>query len=401
MKLKKVYLFASVFSQYGVLGHFTRELSNALNRQGIISRVIEAKRDNPGAFVEEILKDPPDCTLSFNGLLPDQEGHFLCDLIKIPHVACLTDAAHHFFPLVQSHRNIITCVDQDFCQIFRDFQFPSVLFFPHAASKCFHSSLRPDPIYEVVMPASFIDYEAVRESWSKKYSSELISVLEETAELVLNQQSLDYVKAFVNTLDQRLRIGIRIDPHQLNYTEVLDDLEVYIGGKSRIELLQAIQDVPVHLFGKEDGEGWKKYVWQQSNIHIHPAVPYHEVLELMKKSKIILNCTPEIKRGGHERIFSGLAARTAVLTLDTPYMREHFQDEENILLFKPRHWEEVNDKLKTYLQHDDKRHRLASRGYEKVMLEHTWDQRAEQLVEELPTFLEGIHQRSPSSPLVK
>ncbi len=92
MKLKKVYLFASLASQYNVVDHFTEELANALNRQGVISKIIEAKRDDPRAFLRAILEDPPDCTLSFNGLLPDHEGHFLADFIKIPHVACLTDS---------------------------------------------------------------------------------------------------------------------------------------------------------------------------------------------------------------------------------------------------------------------------------------------------------------------
>lgn len=388
MKLNKIYLFTSTSSQYGVLNDFTRELSNALNRQGIISRIIEAKRNDPKAFLEEILSDPPDCTLSFNGLLPDIEGRFLCDLIKIPHVACLVDAPNHFFSLVKSRNNIITCVDQNFCQFFRDFQFPHVLFFPHAVSKMLAPSLQGEALYDVLMLNSFIDYEAIRQGWQSKYPAELCAVLEEAAEWTLNDESISYMQAFVQTLDKHMRSAKAIDPHQIDYEELLDELEAYIGGKSRVELLSAIKDVTVHVFGSQDGPGWKKYLGaRHPNVHIHPPVPFSEAIELMKRSKIVLNQTPEIKQGLHERLLNGLACGAAVLTLYTPFMREHFKDQEDILLYHPRHWDELNHKIHTYLQDEDKRYHLVGKGREKVMQLHTWDQRAHTLIQELPPIL--------------
>lgn len=389
--IKKIYLFSSISSQYGVINDFTRELSNALNRQGIISRIIEAKRNDPRHFLEEILSDPPDCTLSFNGLLPDGEGRFLCDLIKIPHVACLTDAPNHFFPLVRSHRNIITCVDENFCQVFRDFHFPHVIFLPHAVSKSIHPPLNGESLYDVVLLNSFIDYEEVRANWREKYSPEICAVLDEAAEWTLNDSDISYMQAFIQTLDKHLRSAKAIDPRQIDYEDLLDDLEAYIGGKSRVELLLSIQDFTVHVFGSQDGAGWKKYLNNtHPNVHIHDPVPFSEAIEIMKKSKIILNCTPEIKRGMHERILNGLACGSTVLTLNTPFMRENFTDEQDILLYSPRNWEEVNHKIRTYLQDPEKRYHLAGKGREKVLRLHTWDQRAQKLISELPSILERI-----------
>lgn len=391
MKLKKVYLFTSVSTQYGVLDHFIGELNNALNRQGVISRVIEAKRDDPRSFLDQLLNDPPDCTLSFNGLLPDENGRFLSDMIKIPHVACLTDAPNHFFPLVKSPYTIITCVDRNFCQTFRDFKAPHVLFMPHAVSKSLAPPLSNTPRYDLLLLNSFIDYEAIRQEWASKYPPDLIAVLEEAAELTLDDQQISYMQAFIQTLDRHLRAGKAIDPRQLDYETLLDDLEAYLGGKSRVELVQSIEEATVHIFGSQPQiGGWKKYLGKKSNVKIHSAVPFSEALELIKQAKIVLNCTPEIKQGAHERILSGLACGTAVLTLDTPYIREHFTDEENILMYGPRQWKELNQKIRTYLADDDKRYHLAGKGREKVMNHHTWDQRALHLIHELPTILENI-----------
>jgi spore maturation protein CgeB len=391
MNLKKVYLFASISSQYGVVNDFTRELSNALNRQGVISRIIEAKRDDPKSFLEEILKDPPDCTLSFNGLLPDEEGRFLADLIKIPHVACLLDAPHHFFSLIKSHYNIITCIDQNFCQTFRDFQFPNVIFLPHAVSKTINPLLEPLPVYDVLMLNSFIDYDVIRQSWSHKYSPELCAVLDEAAEWTLSDPDIPYLQAFVQTLDHHLRLAKAIDPNQIDYEGLLDDLESYIGGKIHIELLRSIKDVTVHVFGSQEGGGWKKYLGNKHpHIKLHAPVPFSEAIELMKRAKIVLNCTPKIKQGLHERLLNSLACGAAVLTLSTPFLRENFKDEEDILLFHPRRWEELNHKIQTYIQDEDKRYHLVGKGREKVMKHHTWDQRAQTLIQELPPIIEKI-----------
>ncbi len=54
---------------------------------------------NPRPFLDTLFADRPECTLSFNGLLPDAEGRFFCEMIQIPHVACLVDAPTQFFSL--------------------------------------------------------------------------------------------------------------------------------------------------------------------------------------------------------------------------------------------------------------------------------------------------------------
>lgn len=395
MKLKKIYLFPSVASQYGVLDNFTEELANALNRQGVISSIIQADRNNPRGFLRAILDDPPDCTLSFNGLLPDGEGRFLCDMIRIPHVACLVDSPNRFFSLVKSPLNIIACPDRHFCQIFQEMNFSHVFFLPHAVSKATNPLLEAEPLYDVLMLNSFIDYESIRAEWPAKYSPALAKVLEEAAVMTMENTDLPYMHAFVQTLDHHLRGGKVIDPQLLDYSSLLEDLESYVVGKSRVDLLKSIEDVSVHIFGSQSGKvTWKKYLRNHSNIKIHPPVSFMEALELMKRTKILLNCTPQMKYGSHERILNGLACGAAVLTLETPYMREHFRDQDDILFFQLQNKAELNHKIQTYLANDDLRNHLVGKGRETVMRHDTWDHRAKLLIKELPVFLSAIKQSS-------
>lgn len=390
MSLKRIDLFAPLANQYGVVSYFTEELARALQQQGVQTRVLHADRHDPKSFLSQLFDDPPDCTLSFNGLLPDPEGRFLCDLIQIPHVAYLTDAPNHFFPLVQSTYNIITCIDQNFYQTFKRFQFPNLLFVPHAISKDLELT-RQKPVYDILMLNSFIDYEEIGQRWSEKYGPNMAAILEEAAERTLNDTDTSYLEAFVQTMDQFIKKGKSINPREFNYEAVLDDLESYVGGKSRIELLQSIEERPIHIFGSDWNTGkWKKYFKNHSHIHIHDPVPFVEAIELIKQAKILLHAGPEIKRGLHKRVLSGLACGAAVLALKTSFLQEAFQDGKEILLYSPRSWKEVNEKLHLYLHDEEERQKLVSRGREKVMKEHTWDQRAQSLIEELPPILERI-----------
>lgn len=392
MTIERVYFFAPLGNQYGVIDYFTQEFSKALDKQGVETKIIKADRENPRAFLEEILTIKPDCTLSFNGLLPDAQGRFLCDMLNIPHFAYLTDAPKHFFPLVRSPNNIIGCIDQDFCQTFESIPFPHVMFLPHAASPTLRPAARFEPIYDVAMFNTYIDYEQIRQDWQKEHGTALGAVLDEAAEWVLADRDIPYMTAFFKTLDKHLNQGKAIDPKKLNHVDLLDHLEAYIGGKSRIELLKAIQDVPVHVFGSQKGfQDWKKYFGKENkNIVIHEVIPFSDVLEQMKKAKIVLNTTPEIKRGLHERLLSAMGCGAAVLALDTPFLSQHFVDEKEILLYAPRNWSEVNKKIHAYLKDEDKRLHLAAKGRDKVMKEHTWDQRAKTFLEQLPRILEKI-----------
>lgn len=385
--IKKIYLFMPPSSQYGVLHHFTKKLCEALTRLGINCKLLQAEYDNPKPFLTEIFQDPPDCTLSFNGLLPDAEGRFFCDMIQIPHVACLVDSPNHFFPLIKSPYSIITCVDRFSCDFFKGMNFNNVLFMPHGVEKHLTApntdEQRP---YDVVFLGSCIDYEAIRERWKDSYPDVICEVLEEAAELSLSDQTTSYVQAFVSALDRKIS-GSGLDPQKIEFISILDDLEQYIRGLDRIELLKSIKDAKVQIFGSGN---WKKYLGDRKNFVIHDSLPYERALEIMKHTKILLNSCPWIKNGTHERILAGLACGALVITNENIFMREHFKDGESIVFYRFTERNKVNDMINLYLKDETLRENIVRRGRDIVMREHTWDQRAATLLKELPPILKHL-----------
>lgn len=389
--INRIDLFMPPISQYGVLHHFTTMLAEGLMRNGVHCRILQAQRDNPKAFIDDILSDPPECTLSFNGLLPDAEGHFFCDLIKIPHVACLVDSPNRFLPLIQSQRTIITCPDETGVEFLRGTHARHVLFMPHAVEKTLSVDLDGDRPYDVTLLSSCIDYENIRKKWPEKFPPVLCKAMEAAAEATLSDQVTPYSYALAHAIDREAKSGNSFDPRTINFLDVLDELESYINGKDRIELVKNIKDAQVHIFGSQTGpKGWKEYLGSTFNTTVHGQIPFEEALQTMKKSKIILNSCPKMKRGAHERIFTGLACGALVITSENPYLDTIFKDGQSISFYQHKQRHKINEQINHYLSNKDEREQVAARGREIVMRGHTWDHRAITLIKQLSPILESM-----------
>lgn len=396
--INRIDIFMPPLSRYGVLHHMTRDIYEAMKRAGVNCKLLVAQYDNPQPFLESIFSDPPECTLSLNGLLPDSNGKFFCDLIKIPHVACLVDSPNQFIPLTQSSRNVITCPDVYATHFFKGLNFENSVFLPHGVGK----EISPDPDaekkYDVVLLASCIDYDAIKNSWKDKYPKKLCNALEEAAEITLSDQTTPYVEAFVTALNHNIPKSESLDPNKFHLMQILDDLEMYIRGKDRVELVRSIKDAKVDIIGAgKNGSGWNKYITDEyPNITLHDPIPFEEALSVMKQSKIILNSCPWIKNGGHERIFAGMACGALVVTSENSYMADHFVNGEDIAYYYYGRWDEVNDLISDYLKDDAKRQKMIKQSQQKVKDGHTWDHRVKSLLEALPKLLDHVKANNPN-----
>lgn len=388
--IKRIDVFMPPLSTYGVLHHFTKKMYEALVRCGVKARLLEAKRDDPGSFLKILFADPPECTLSFNGLLPDDQGRFFSDMIRIPHVACLVDSPNSFLPLIKSNYTIITTVDRSSVDFFKGLGFDEALFLPHAVEKELHADPKDARDYDVVVLASCIDYEGIRRSWKKKFSVPLIRAMDETAEIALDDSTKPYYQIFAEALDRQISGQTGIDPRKVDFVSVLDEVEMYIRGKDRVDLVKSINDAKVDIFGAGEEGGWKKYLDNKRNVRIHDPVPFEQALAIMKHTKIILNSCPWIHYGGHERIFSGIACGALVITNENEYLKQQFIDGESIVFYRHGHMNKANYRVNEYLENSAKRERVVQKGREIVMNADTWDQRAEQLLKELPPLLKKM-----------
>ncbi len=379
-------------SGYGVLPHFTRSLMAAVQRRGIDCRLLGNEDGPTPNLIPQLLLDPPDCTVSFNGLLPDQDGKFLCDSIEVPHVACLVDSPNKFLSMVQSPLNILTCVDKAWADFFRGLRHDNTFFMAHAVDVEFDAEEEFEKDYDAVFLGTCLDIEERRRNWQREYPEGLGKVLDAAVEIALGDQTTSYMEAFSQAMDARLRKHGDVDPSKFNYSDLFDDLEVYIRGKDRIELLRAMKDVDVHVFGTTSGsKGWDEYLkGSGAKVTVHGRVSYAEAQDIMRRSRVVLSSCPTIKRGAHERIFTGMVAGAAVLTNDNAYVSQHFSHGENILLYKHGDYAAANAAVADILADEKRRKEMNMIGKSLVLNHHTWDQRAKVLLDQLTQILRAM-----------
>jgi spore maturation protein CgeB len=380
-------------SQYHVLHHFTKKFHEALGRCQVISRLLTLEPGCENSFLQTLLEDRPNCTLTFNPLAPNADGVFFCDMLKIPHLAWLVDPPNYFFDLIHgsldilknTHFNILANIDREANKIFQDIGFKNVLFLPLAIEQELSGNVSGKRPYDVVMFASLINYEKNRESWDIRYPN-LVDVLQQAAELSLKAEDHSYFKAYADI--QKLTEEGKISDKIVAHAAPLCSLDLYLRGLDRVNLVKSVKCTKVHLYDKpEQVDGWGYFLRGRTNYIIHNALPFEETFEVLKSAKIALSCGSWTRDGGTERIFSAMACGALMITTRTPYLEENFIEGKEVLFYDLNRWSEVDGLVEYYLKHEDERLKIALAGQKKVHSHHTWDHRAEELIKLLPTFL--------------
>jgi N-acetylneuraminate synthase len=124
----------------------------------------------------------------------------------------------------------------------------------------------------------------------------------------------------------------------------LDNFHRY---RSRIQTLASIRRHEVHVFGTGP---WKS-LHLPDNIIIHDPVPHSEALSIMRQARILLNHTPSLSGGAHERIFDAVASGCHVLTTPSDYLSAEFPGHTGISMYGERERSNLDEMLNTIL-HD-------------------------------------------------
>lgn len=135
--------------------------------------------------------------------------------------------------------------------------------------------------------------------------------------------------------------------------------------------------IKLHVFS----ENWEMYQGKgRENLIIHPMTYGEEPYRVWAQSKIGLNIMRGHKAGMTERIANIMLCGACCLSDETVYLREHFTDGEDIVLFKRTEPDKLPEKIRYLLEYDEERECIAAAGREKAFKEHTWRKRAEQLL---------------------
>lgn len=370
-KNSKIDFILPIQSQYDVLHHFTKKIYEAFLRKGFTCRLI-----TPSESLET-QDNLPDFTFGINGVPFTEERKMLCDVTNIPHICYLIDPPFRFYELLSSN-NIIFACDDAYNTRFLELKGKKAFFMPHGVDLLLSKDREEEKIYDIIFMGTFIDYENIRKTWHAQFPKILAQTLDDAAIITLEDGKTSLIEAFSMAYRDRLGLDKNWLSVDSEFMLPLNMLEMYIKGKERCELISSLSHLPVHLFGSNDsnGKGWKDALGLKcSLIQYHDAVNFENAINIMKKSKIVLNASSKNKEGGHERIFYGMGCGAVVVTNENLFMKKNYTDKENILLYDTRNYLNFNEEIPKIIKDEEYQKAIALKGKKEAFEHHSWDER--------------------------
>lgn len=389
-KLEKIAILGH-YNLYESKLHFGLKFGEALERQGVqvLYQDTTQEEDASHSF-KELINFKPDLTLSFNSTLPDSKKRYFWEYMRVPHLFILVDPSVYYWEVTKSTYSLFSCVDEFDVEWLRKKKVARSFFLPHAIERELSHPPETERPYDVVFIGSCYDAEMIEETAQRLFTPPLYAIYERSVKRTIEE---DIPFEFI-VEEELLKAGIELP--EAGVCSLCSFVDFYIRGKERLDLLKAIDEVEIHVFGQV---GWqhnfKSRQWQEllkdkKNIIFHPPIPYEESLEILKKAKLSLNSMPFFKKGTHERIFASLAAGSVPITSRNLWVDAHFKKGEELILFDGRNIGEIGEKVRDLLANPQKRHEIAYQGQKKTLTYHTWDQRAHILLSQPPEmFLES------------
>ena len=227
---------------------------------------------------------------------------------------------------------------------------------------------------DIVFAGTFLN--DIEKPWHDNlaYPSKL---LDEVFELFMYDDYLSIQEAFKIVFDRNKILFSSIGKIQLsNLYRVVQN---YIRSYSRILLIKKLSESGLNI--TICGNGWENFAKEHKNINYIGALDIKENLELIKKAKVLINVTPTLRNGSHERVFTGMLNNTVLFSDRSRYYDEFFEDEKNILYYSFNSLDKDIEKLKTILSDDKKLFEISQNAYEIANKYHTWENRVDTILD--------------------
>lgn len=149
--------------------------------------------------------------------------------------------------------------------------------------------------------------------------------------------------------------------------------------RNRQEVMETIlqSGIPVHVYG----DSWKKFPKQfLEYLIIHKEISLEESLKILGHTKVALNIMSWHKAGMTERVANILLSGAVCISDETSYLREKFDDGRELILYSLNDLKQLPGMIQNLLQNETKRRKIAAEGYLRAHSEHTWKNRADDII---------------------
>lgn len=371
--MAKIYVVLSQNSRYEVMDYYSLQLLEEFRKLGHQVRAVQTED-----FLTIAADDPPDWFFSFNGVPQHPSGISLPDLVKKPYLSLLLDWGYRYLNALSSPYVLLGCNDYLSTRFVDNQAKGKGFFLPAAGDGTIEAGTGERP-YDVVLFSTFIDYEERMKRWESQPKA-VQEIMHASVERTFSNENQSFVEAFQASLEEGVKKGFS---HTLKLEQIvgaLSELEMVVRGKERADLVLAVER-ELHIFdGSLTKQGWKEFLRDKKNNCIfHPPVPFPEMVEILKKSKIVLNSSTHLRHGSHEKVFYALLCGCLPITNKGLWMESQLLADQECLYFSHKNLPAINDQISKYLNDKSLREQLVEAGRAKTAEQHTWKNRAVEL----------------------
>jgi len=371
-------------SQYGGTRLFADLAAAALARRGHQVDMLDlGETDSAGAAVLQHAQRAQGYGLVFTiniaGEFRDSAGRTLRDLFGAPHVVWHTD-----YILSKAERvrqtpasTALLLVDPTQADavraVYGDDRFTHLSFFPHAAVG------EPAPDEDSV--DEFVARRPIQVLWSggfqkpetpwKDVAGPARRLLQDAVDLALSVEWMAPHEAVAQVMAARGLDMASPPMRQALETAALVDTEVRT--TRRFDFLKAVArtGLPLTIVGA----GWEGQLYRFKAATFEGPVEMTRMVELMRRSRVVLNTNGNFGAGSHERPFSAALAGAATFSDHSRYYAQVFAPGEDIELFRWRDLDGGMAQLVALAADPARAFGYARRAKALTLGAHTWDQR--------------------------
>lgn len=166
----------------------------------------------------------------------------------------------------------------------------------------------------------------------------------------------------------------------LELGQVIGYVDSYIRYECKYNMLKALLEagIHVHVVGEGHDELIKKY---SHLVSAHGACEIDQVIDLMRKSRIVINPCPAVfEQGFHERIMTAMLCKSAIFTPYTKYAEATMG--KRLELVNMKNLSTMSSRVKDILNDfDTYREDVLEDNYVYAKENHTWEKRGEQIID--------------------
>jgi spore maturation protein CgeB len=358
--MSKILVFQHTKSRYNVLASMTESICKAFQRQGIDATLFDDWSKSPQELVEYVENKKFDSVFSINMFL----GSFF------------PKSVHHIYFSVDSYANTpqdvvsqgkVLFADKSSSDLFSERNSVPASWFPHAIAKESIDEAKKTPFiplhvrpYDVVLLGSFIDHEEELEAWEKILRPVDVEAFIALSEKALEDPTFLFQKETFRYIEENLLPLLQ--EKGIVVADLVASVERYIRGVDKKNVLEALYGLDVHVFSD------KKY---KCDAIFHDPVPFSRVGEVCSQAKIVINSSPSIRQGFHERLFLGLASGAIVLSSQIDLLPKWLEEKGALVSYKRSTLSTVRERLALAQLGRVPREEISSW----LEREHTWDVR--------------------------